>query len=84
MTNDVYEEVRDKLKLSRKIRAKPNLSENEKKQTRFNINLKSEQSSLSNDRFVLEYDLTPASQHKKLKIASKSRVRTMGDEKMSN
>lgn len=83
--NNVYDEVKNKLELSRKIRAKPYVvASKDRKEERFNINLKSEQSSMSDDRVVMEYDLTPASEPKNMKIISKSRVRTMGDEKRSN
>lgn len=84
LRNDVYGEVKNKLELSRKIRAKPYLVERDHTEMKYNINLQSEQSSLSDDRFVMEYDLTPVSKHKKMKVVSKSRVKTVGDEKMTN
>lgn len=77
--------MKDKLELSRKIRAKPYVvATNDKKEERFNINLKSEQSSMSDHRVVMEYDLIPASEPRNMKLISKSRVKTMGDEKRSN
>jgi gamma-glutamyltranspeptidase len=56
MRNDVYEEVKKKLALSRKARVKPGgiISQN-KMAEKFNINVKTEQSSLTDEKVVMEY-----------------------------
>lgn len=78
MKNDVYREVKGKLELSRKMRVKPYLTTPKDPAERFNINTTTEQSSLSEEKVIMEYELTPATDKKYRKILNSSRIKTVG------
>ena len=51
----MYNEVKDKLALSRRVRVKPRISSQDKQAEKYNINIKTEQSSLSESKVIMEY-----------------------------
>ena len=85
--DNLYDEVKSKLELSRKIRVKPKGIGDDKESSRFNINVKTEQSSVSNEKVITEYELIPsrAGTIKSHTLGgSRSRVKTVAEERRDN
>ena len=82
VNNNLYEEVKEKLALSRKIRVKPKGVGEDKQSSKYNINMKTEQSSFSDQKIVTEYQLVPSRLRERKDMIS--RVKTMAQEKREN
>ena len=82
VNNNLYEEVKEKLALSRKIRVKPKGVGEDRQSSKYNINMKTEQSSFSDQKIVTEYQLVPSRLRERKDMIS--RVKTMAQEKREN
>ena len=84
LSSDLYAEVKNKLQLARKVRVRTDGIGRVKEGEKFRINDRSEQSSLLENKVIMEYELTPTGLSKNANNIRNSRVRTLADEKRSN